>query len=134
MKGRLLLTSALLVFVQMPTQAQVTVDVSKITCEQYMKDTITFSQYIVMWLSGYYNGKRNNTIIQPDAVKKNAEKATYIATNTAKRRSWMPPRTRSALTNEFKQHSRADLCLMSNVGVSPDIASTQTTISEEGDY
>jgi hypothetical protein len=27
-----------------------------------------------MWLSGYYNGKRNNTIIDPDAVKKNEEK------------------------------------------------------------
>jgi hypothetical protein len=27
-----------------------------------------------MWLSGYYNGKRNNTVIEPDAVKKNEEK------------------------------------------------------------
>jgi hypothetical protein len=36
--------------------------------------TITFSQYVVMWLSGYYNGKRNNTIIEPDAVKKNEQK------------------------------------------------------------
>jgi hypothetical protein len=38
-------------------------------------DKITFSQYVVMWLSGYYNGKRNNTIIDPDAAKKNAAKA-----------------------------------------------------------
>ena len=37
-------------------------------------DKITFSQYIVMWLSGYYNGKRNNTIIDPGAVKNNEEK------------------------------------------------------------
>ncbi|MFZ2080149.1 MAG: HdeA/HdeB family chaperone, partial [Xanthobacteraceae bacterium] len=74
MKGRLLLASALFVFVQIPTQAQVTVDVSKITCEEYLTDTITFSQYVVMWLSGYYNGKRNNTIIEPDAVKKNEQK------------------------------------------------------------
>src|SRR5437660_401635 len=96
MKGRLLLTSALFVFVQIPAQAQVTVDVSKITCEQYFMNTITFSQYVVMWLSGYYNGKRNNTIIEPDAVKKNEEKVTYIATNTAKRPSWMPSRTCSA--------------------------------------
>ena len=29
-----------------------------------------------MWLSGYYNGKRNNTIIDPDAVKKNEEKVS----------------------------------------------------------
>jgi hypothetical protein len=27
-----------------------------------------------MWLSGYYNGKRNNTIIEPDAIKKDEEK------------------------------------------------------------
>ena len=37
-------------------------------------DTVTSSQYVVMWLSGYYNGKHNNTIIEPDAVKKNEEK------------------------------------------------------------
>jgi acid stress chaperone HdeB len=74
MKGRLLLTSALFVVLQIPSQAQVTVDVSKITCEEYLMDTITFSQYVVMWLSGYYNGKRNNTIIEPDAVKKNEAK------------------------------------------------------------
>ena len=70
MKGRLLLTSALFVFVQIPAQAQVTVDVSKITCQQFFMNTITFSQYAVMWLSGYYNGKRNNTIIEPEEMKK----------------------------------------------------------------
>jgi hypothetical protein len=74
-KARLLLTSALFMFAQMPApQAQGTVDVSKITCEDYFMDKITFSQYVVMWLSGYYNGKRNNTIIDPDAAKKNEEK------------------------------------------------------------
>jgi acid stress chaperone HdeB len=74
MKGRLLLTSALFVFVQIPAQAQVTVDVSKMTCEEYLKDEFTFSQDVVAWLSGYYNGKRNNTIIQPAVVKNNKEK------------------------------------------------------------
>lgn len=76
MKPRLLLTSALLMFVQIipESQAQVMVDVSKITCEDYFTDKITFSQYVVMWLSGYYNGKRNNTIIDLDAAKKNEEK------------------------------------------------------------
>ena len=37
-------------------------------------DKITFSQYVVMWLSGYYNGKRNNTIIEPETIKKDEEK------------------------------------------------------------
>ena len=70
MNGRLLLTSALFVFVQIPAQAQVTVDVSKMTCEEYLADTYTFSQDVVAWFSGYYNGKRNNTIIQPQTIKK----------------------------------------------------------------
>lgn len=75
MKARLLLTSALFVFAQFPaSQAQTTMDVSKITCEDYFMDRITFSQYIVMWFSGYYNGKRNNTIIDPNAAKDNEEK------------------------------------------------------------
>jgi hypothetical protein len=74
MKGRLLFTSAFFAFVQIPAQAQVTVDVSKITCEEYLTDTITASQYVVIWLSGYYNGKRNNTIIEPDAIKRNEQK------------------------------------------------------------
>jgi acid stress chaperone HdeB len=73
-KARLLLISALLVFALIPAQGQVTVDVSKITCEQYFFNTITFSQYIVMWLSGYYNGERHNTIIDPDTLKKNEAK------------------------------------------------------------
>ena len=76
MKGRLFLTSALFVFVHIPAQAQVTVDVSKITCDQYLKDEITFSQNVVMWLSGYYNGKRNNTIIDREAIKKNGDKVS----------------------------------------------------------
>src|SRR3974377_486435 len=76
-KTRLLLTTALFMFAQIPpSQAQATVDISKITCEDYFMDKVTFSQYIVMWLSGYYNGKRNNTIIDPDAVKKNEEKVS----------------------------------------------------------
>jgi len=74
-KARLLLTSALFLFVQIATMhAQETVDVAKITCKQHFFDEITFSQYVVMWLSGYYNGKRNNTIIDPDALKKDEEK------------------------------------------------------------
>jgi hypothetical protein len=74
-KLQLLLTSVLFLFVQIiPSQAQETLDVAKITCKQYFFDEITFSQYIVVWLSGYYNGKRNNTIVDPDATKKAEEK------------------------------------------------------------
>jgi hypothetical protein len=43
-KARLLLTSALLMFVQIPApQAQVTVDVAKITCEQFSMEELPFN-------------------------------------------------------------------------------------------
>src|SRR6516162_11227707 len=64
-KLRLLLTSALLMFVQIPTpQAQVTVDVVKITCEQLL----------MQGLSGYYHGKHDNTIVEPGAIERDGDK------------------------------------------------------------
>lgn len=72
-KARLLLASALLVFAHIPAQAQVTVDVAKITCEQFVLEKPVPSKYVVLWLSGYYNGKRNNTIIEPLAIKNHAD-------------------------------------------------------------
>ena len=76
MKLRLLLTSALLLFMQMPTmQAQVTVDVVRITCEQLEMQALPWtSTDIVLWLSGYYHGKHDNTIIEPDAIKRDENK------------------------------------------------------------
>ena len=78
-KVRLLLTSTLLLFVQIPTmQAQVSVDVSKITCEQVLMEKLAWTEReVVLWLSGYYNGKRNNTIIEPETIKKNVEKVDH---------------------------------------------------------
>jgi hypothetical protein len=78
-KPRLLLTSALLMLVQISApQAQVTVDVAKITCEQLLMEQLQWTESeVVLWLSGYYNGKRNSTIVEPDAVKKNEEKVNH---------------------------------------------------------
>jgi hypothetical protein len=78
-KVRLLLTSALFVFVQIPTtQAQVSVDVSKITCEQLLMEQLQWTETeVVFWLSGYYNGKRDSTVVEPEAVKKNEEKVNH---------------------------------------------------------
>jgi acid stress chaperone HdeB len=76
-KGRLLLTSALFLFAQIPTmQAQVTVDVAKITCEQFLDEKLpgATTRDVLLWLRGYYNGKRNNTIIEPLTFQKDEEK------------------------------------------------------------
>jgi len=73
---RLLLTSALFLFAQTPTmQAQVTVDVVKITCEQVILEQLAPPTHdIVMWLNGYYSGKRNNMIINFQTIKNDEDK------------------------------------------------------------
>jgi acid stress chaperone HdeB len=43
--------------------AQVTVDVAKITCDQFTLYKITDPQNIAIWISGYYHGKRNTTMV-----------------------------------------------------------------------
>ena len=75
MKGRLLLASTLFLFAQMPTmQAQESLDLAKITCEQFqMRKLDTPSRDIVLVLTGYFHGMRNNTIIEPETVKKHEE-------------------------------------------------------------
>jgi hypothetical protein len=75
-KVRPLLTSALLMFVSIPTmQAQETVDVAKITCQQILKEQLASPTHdIVLWLSGYYNGKRNSTIINLRTINDDEEK------------------------------------------------------------
>ena len=75
MKARLLLTSALLMFVQIPApQAQVTVDVVKITCEQLLTAALPLtSRDVILWFSGYH-GKHDNTTIEPRAIERDGDK------------------------------------------------------------
>jgi acid stress chaperone HdeB len=65
-----------------PVQAQTTIDVSKITCEQWLSFKVADPNFIALWLSGYYNGKRDNTIVEVQAFKDDIEKLkTFCITN-----------------------------------------------------
>jgi hypothetical protein len=55
-------------------RAQVTVDVAKITCDQLTLYKITDPQNIALWLSGYYNAKRNNTVVDTQQLAANTQK------------------------------------------------------------
>src|SRR5215813_6137614 len=57
-----------------PAFGQVVVDVSKITCDQYVHSKITTPNLIAAWLSGYYNAKRNNKIIDLETLEDNVSK------------------------------------------------------------
>jgi hypothetical protein len=63
-----------------PAGAQVTLDVSKITCWQFVTYKVTNPNYIAVWVSGYFNGKVGNTTIDPPAVVANATKMQEYCT------------------------------------------------------
>ncbi len=56
--------------------AQVTIDMAKVTCEQYVLYKIPNSDFIPFWIQGYYSGKQGNTLIDTQRFKENAEKVS----------------------------------------------------------
>jgi acid stress chaperone HdeB len=84
-----------IVFAPVSARAQVSIDVSKITCDEYVHDKIPTSDFISFpavgslearamlsrwlianWLSGYYHAKRNNWIINVESFEDNVSKLT----------------------------------------------------------
>ena len=65
----------ILAFAAVPAaRAQVTLDVSKVTCDQYTGHKVTNAQNIAIWLSGYYHGKRGDTTLETQGLVANAKK------------------------------------------------------------
>ena len=56
--------------------AQVTVDVTKVNCDQFVHHKISEPRLIAAWLSGYYNAKRNNRVIDLQTLEENMSKVT----------------------------------------------------------
>jgi acid stress chaperone HdeB len=76
---RLLLTIATTVLASAcwsGAQAQVTVDVSKITCDQFTLYKITDPRNIAIWLSGYYHGLHKTTTVDTQQLSDNLKKIT----------------------------------------------------------
>jgi acid stress chaperone HdeB len=53
------------------SHAQVTVDIRKITCNEFLSGQLTDSRSLAIWLNGYLNGARGNTLIDPLSVTEN---------------------------------------------------------------
>jgi acid stress chaperone HdeB len=63
-----------------PAQAQVMLDMSKVTCWQYVTYKVTNPKYISVWISGYYHGKRGDMLVDMAQVVENADKLTTFCT------------------------------------------------------
>jgi hypothetical protein len=70
------LLSLIVIFGTVQAQAQVSVDVAKITCRQLLFDKVISpnSKSLALWLSGYFNAKRDNTVLDIGALAQNTDK------------------------------------------------------------
>jgi acid stress chaperone HdeB len=69
-----LLMTVLVFFVSPIAQAQTTIQIGKITCDQYNLFKVTDPQKIAIWLSGYYHGIQKDTTLEIDQLEQRAEK------------------------------------------------------------
>ena len=81
MKQQMILALAGLMLAVCSGHAQVTIDVTKITCEKFRNYKMKTSDNIAIWLSGYYHGTQNETL-DPQTLTSNAKKLVrYCADN-----------------------------------------------------
>jgi len=73
-KSVLAVSLAALVLPVAAAAAQVTVDITKVTCREFLLGRVVSTERMALWFSGYYNGKRGATMIDASAIKPNAGK------------------------------------------------------------
>ena len=61
-------------FLNSVARSQTAVDVSKITCDQFILFKVKDPQKIAIWLSGYYNGMQKRTSIDMNRLEERADK------------------------------------------------------------
>jgi acid stress chaperone HdeB len=54
-------------------RAQVMLDLTKVTCNQFVKYQVANPKFIAMWLSGYFHGKRGDTTIDTQKLIADAD-------------------------------------------------------------
>jgi acid stress chaperone HdeB len=55
-------------------EAQVTIDASKINCDQFVHSKVGPTRMIAAWLSGFYNGRRNSRVLNIENFEANLSK------------------------------------------------------------
>ena len=71
---KFLLFGFVALLVSVDAEAQVVVDVSKITCDQFATYKIENPENIVIWLDGYYHGTRGDMKVDVQTLSADAKK------------------------------------------------------------
>ena len=66
----------LMLFAFSAAQAQTTVDVAKITCDQFIRLSVASPDTIAIWLSGYYHGTQHKTMVDVQQLKDQPQNMT----------------------------------------------------------
>jgi len=70
MKTRPLLAATLLMLLlSVSANAQLTLDITKVTCRQYLTGGLISTRSMTLWLSGYYHGKRSATTVDIGSIE-----------------------------------------------------------------
>ncbi len=64
----------LLVISLLPANAQVRLDMSRITCQQWMEYPPDTQRLIQFWMSGYYSSSKNRDMLDLQYLQRNTEK------------------------------------------------------------
>jgi len=59
-----------------PAKAQVSIDIAKVTCEQFWLRKVPEPEKIAIWLSGYFHGKAGNTVVDVQHFQQMSAKVT----------------------------------------------------------
>ena len=73
MKRTLFVIFVLLLTASSSAPAQVSIDVSKITCDEFVKYKIADPKLIGAWISGYYHGIHTNPILDQQKLLQTAK-------------------------------------------------------------
>jgi hypothetical protein len=69
-----IIPAAIVLLAIAPARAQVSVDVAKITCDQFLAFKVADPRDIAIRLSGDYHGKSGSMVLEPQTLRQNAEK------------------------------------------------------------
>ena len=75
MRRTFFLTALILAIFSMQfAHAQVQIDAAKITCDQFVHEKIAPTRLLAAWLSGFYNGRQGNSLLDTQNFQENLNK------------------------------------------------------------
>ena len=68
----LFVSATLLVAASLPSAAQISIDMNKITCGRWLGYSPEERDFVRFWMSGYYNSAANSKILNYDRFQRNS--------------------------------------------------------------